>query len=706
MTHSLSAFILTIGMASCASQKDFVLTSAPIAKKVAHTTKIHGYELQDNYRWLQKKEDKEVISYLKSENTYAQSWFNGSKKLEDKLNSEIISYINEDYEEVPSPYGSYLYGSRSKKGLQYPILYRTKQSDGAAVPKEEVYMDLNLMAKNEKFFDLGDQEISPNENLLAFTTDTIGFRQYKLFIKDLGSNKIEGPLAEKVGSVAWAADNKTLFYTIEDHAKRQYRVYRHALDQKSKEDVLVYEEPDERFSVYVHESLDRTLIYFSSSSHTTSEQHFVSAKTPFEAFKVILPRKQNIEYNVGLHGAEFIVRINDKGNNFRLISIPVAKPSLKKAKELIPHRKDVSLEDVDVFAEHYVLSERANGLERLRIRSFDGKQDELVKFPEPTYSISASANHVYASDVYRYKYSSFISPIGTYELNLKDGSSRLLKEKTPPGPYDKNNYVSERIFAKAKDGTKIPISLVYRKDLFKKGENPLHIYGYGSYGYAMSASFSASRIPLLNRGFVMAIAHIRGGSEYGKPWHDKGKMQFKMNTFTDFNSVTEELVSQKYGAKDKVFIEGGSAGGLLMGTVVNLRPDLYRGVLSAVPFVDVLNTMLDKDLPLTIGEYEEWGNPNEKVAFERIKEYSPYDNLSAKNYPTMLVRTSLHDSQVMYWEPAKYVAKLRTLKTDSNPLLFLIDMNAGHGGSSGRYDSIRERAQELVFMLKVLGIQN
>lgn len=702
-SHYVGLFLIPLIMltGSCAHLKEFDMSQAPVAKKVPHVTKIHGVELKDDYRWLQNKEDQAVLDYLQAENAYAKSWFKGTRRLEDKLYKEILSYINEDFEEVPSPYGSYLYGSRTKKGLQYPIYYRIKNS------KEEVYLDLNKLAKGTKFFALGASEISPNENLLAYSTDTVGFRQYKLYIKDLSTQKIQGPIAEKVGSVVWAADNKTLFYTVEDHAKRQYRVYRHELDQAAKEDTLIYEETDERFSVYLGESLDRSLIFLVSESHTTTEYRYLSSKDPQGTFHMIFPRKQNVEYSVALHGENFLIRINDQGNNFRLISTPVNKPSLKRARELVPHRKDVALEAMYVFADYCVLSERADGLERLTVLPFaDPKKSYIVNFPEVTYSLSEASNNVYDTKKFRYKYTSFQTPLGTYELDLASGQSILLKEHTPPGPYDKSRYTSERIFAKAKDGTRVPISLVYRKDLFKKSSNPLHIYGYGAYGYAMSARFSASRIALLDRGFVMAIAHIRGGGEYGKTWHDKGKMKYKMNTFTDFISVTEHLINEGYGAKDKVVIEGGSAGGLLMGVVTNMRPDLYRAVLSHVPFVDMLNTMLDDDLPLTVGEYEEWGNPNEKAAFERMRSYSPYDNLEAKNYPTILLRTGLHDSQVMYWEPAKYVAKLRALKTDQNPLLFLINMNAGHGGSSGRYDAYRERAQDLVFVLKALGIEN
>lgn len=691
---------------NCAHNKKFVLSEFPIAKKSPHITKIHGYELLDNYLWLHKKENPAVIDYLNQENTYANSWFHDAKSLENKINNEILNYINEDFEEVPSLFGSYYYGSRSKKGLQYPILYRIPSQANVKQPKEEIYLDLNIMAKGHKFYSLGAHEISPNDNLLAFTSDTNGFRQYKLFVKDLTTAKIIGPIAEKVGSIAWANDNKTIFYTVEDHAKRQYRVYRHLLDQNNKEDAIVYEEKDERFNVYISESLDRSTLLVNSSSHTTSEYRFLPTDNPLSPLKLVFKRKQNIEYYVTVHGNDFLIRINDKGNNFRIIRTSKLNPSLNDAKEVIAHRKNISIDQLDVFADYFVLSERAEGLERLSVVSFETGKDYIVKFPEPTYSISPSSNLIFDAHLFKYQYSSFSTPQGTYELDLKSGKSTLIKERTPPGPYERTRYQSERIFATASDGTKVPISLVYRKDLYKKSDNPLHVYGYGSYGYAMSAGFSASKIPMLDRGFVMAIAHIRGGSEFGKPWHDRGKMQNKMNTFTDFITVVEHLVNNNYGAKDKVFIEGGSAGGLLMGAVSNMRPDLFRGVISHVPFVDVINTMLDDDLPLTVGEYEEWGNPNEKPAFDRIMKYSPYDNLKNQNYPSMFVRTALNDSQVMYWEPAKYVAKLRTLKTDSNPLLFLINMDAGHGGSSGRYDSIRERAQDLVYMFKTLDIKN
>ncbi|MEN9723093.1 MAG: hypothetical protein RJB38_1079 [Pseudomonadota bacterium] len=670
--------------------------------KIPHFTQIHGHKLRDDYRWLQKKDDPQVLAHLRAENEHAEKWFSGTQELENRLYGEILSYINEDDEEVPVRQGSFWYGSRTKKGLQYPILFRRSEVHAVA---EDAYLDLNRLAEGHPFFSLGDHEVSPNEKLLAFTTDTVGFRQYQLYVKDLESGTIHGPLAEKVGSVVWAANNQTLFYTIEDSAKRQYRVYRHefGLSHASSPDVLVYEEKDERFSVFVSESLDRSVLFMGADSLTTTEIQFAWSQAP-DQFQMIVPRKQDVEYSVAVHGDHIFMRINDRGDQFRVVKMPLRSPSLKKAIEVVPLNPAVAIESLEVFDTHLVLSERAEGQERLRVIPISGTTAPyVVEFPEPAYSVYPAQNRVYSAKTYRYRYSSFTSPQGTYELDFSTGKSTLLKEKAPPREYHREQYRSERIFAMALDGTLIPISLVYRKDLFKKGSNPLHLYGYGSYGHPLSAAFSASRFALIDRGFVMAIAHLRGGGEYGKPWHDHGKMKKKMNTFTDFIAVAEHLIQQGYSAKDQLVIEGGSAGGLLMGAVTNLRPDLFRVVLSQVPFVDVLNTMLDDTLPLTVGEYEEWGNPKKKADFIRMKAYSPYDNIAAKAYPTMLVRTSLHDSQVMYWEPAKYVAKLRELKTDQNPLLFLINMEAGHGGASGRYDAIRERARDWVFILQALG---
>jgi oligopeptidase B len=676
--------------------------TAPIAKRLEHSVRIHGLTREDPYFWLREKDNKDVIDYLNSENAYKDAWFADTKPLEEKLFKEILGFINEDDESVPYPDGSYLYGRRIKKGQQYPTYFRAPKSDPK---KESVYLDAEAMGKNEKFFSIGSADVSPDENKLLYSTDTVGFRQYKLYVKDLTTGKVEEPLAEKVGSTAWAADNKTIFYTVEDHAKRQYRVMKHVLGQDPAKAKVVFEEPDERFRVGVYQSRDGRYIFAAVSSHTTSEYRWIPVDRPDAAWTVVLPRRQDIEYSVDIHGDDFYIRINDQGPNFRIVKTPIKGASLKTLVEVVPYDKDVAVTDHDVFKHFMVVHEQAEGLPRFRVLPFAaGAKPYVVQLPEPSYDLYPLTNAEYDTPVFRYGYQSFISPEGTYELDAASGKSKLLKEKVPPTPYDKTRYEVERVFAPAVDGTRIPVSLVYRKDLFKKGENPAHVYAYGSYGYPITASFSASRFAMLNRGFVMAIAHIRGGGEYGKAWHDAGKMEKKMNTFTDFIASVEHLVKQGYAAKDKVFIEGGSAGGLLMGAVVNLRPELFRGVLSHVPFVDVVNTMLDDSLPLTVGEYEEWGNPNEKAAYDRMLSYSPYDNLKSGAYPAIYVRTSLHDSQVMYWEPAKYVAKLRTLKTNTDtPLLLDTNMDAGHGGASGRYDAYKERARDLAFILKVLG---
>ena len=673
---------------------------APVAKLVPHSTKIHGLTLEDPYFWLRNKESPEVTAHLNAENAYKDAWFADTKALEEDLYKEILGFINEDDESVPYPDGSFVYGRRIRKGQQYPTYYRAPRTEPS---KESVYLDAEALGKNEKFFSLGDIEVASGERLLAYTTDTVGFRQYKLFVKDLESGRVVGPIAEKVGSVAWSADDKVLFYTVEDHAKRQYRVMKHRLGEDPAKAQIVFEEPDERFRVYVAQSRDSRFVMLVISSHTSTEYRYIPSTEADAEWKTLLPRRTNIEYSVDVRGDEFYVRINDKGPNFRIVKTPIKGASLKTLSEVVAYDAKIAVTDHDVFSEFMVVHEQAEGLPRFRVIPFaPGKAAYIVKLPEVAYDIYPMQNAEYATKVFRYGYQSFISPEGTYELDALSGESRLLKEKKPPTPYDKKLFNVERVFARAPDGEKIPVSLVYRKDLFRRGENPAHVYAYGSYGYPMSVSFSASRFALLNRGFVMAIAHIRGGGEYGKAWHDAGKMENKMNTFTDFIAVVEHLQKEAYASRDKVFIEGGSAGGLLMGAVVNMRPELFRGVISHVPFVDVLNTMLDASLPLTVGEYEEWGNPNERAAFDRILAYSPYENLKKGAYPAIYVRTSLHDSQVMYWEPAKYVARLRTLKTDENPLLLDTNMDAGHGGASGRYDAYKERARDLAFILKVL----
>jgi oligopeptidase B len=517
-----------------------------------------------------------------------------------------------------------------------------------------------------------------------------------------------------VGSVVWAADNRTLFYTVEDEEqKRQYQLWRHALGTPHSSDTLVYQDDDERFNLGAGRTRDGKFLVLESASHTTSESRVLAANDPEGAFTLISPRQDEHEYSIDHRNGLWFIRTNDRGRNFRLITAPVATPGRDRWTERIPHRDGVMLEDVDLFAGFFVACEREDGLPRLRIWRFTGAEAESgpeavpageIAFPEPAYNAHPHVNRVFDTTTFRYAYQSLVTPSSVYEYHVTTGDATLLKQLEIPGGFDRTLYASERVHAVAPDGVKVPVSLVYRKDMRESGRNPLYVYVYGSYGYALPLGFSSNRLSLLDRGVVIAYAHIRGGGDLGKPWHDAGKMLVKRNTFTDFIAAVEHLTSTGYGDPARVAIEGGSAGGLLMGAVANMRPDLFRAVVSHVPFVDVMNTMLDATLPLTVPEYEEWGNPNEEDYFKYMLSYSPYDNIQAGSYPAMLVKTSLHDSQVMYWEPAKYVAKLRTLKTDKNPLLLLTNMQAGHGGASGRYDYLKEIAFDYAFLLRELGM--
>ena len=570
-------------------------------------------------------------------------------------------------------------------------------------------LDMNQLAIGESFMALGALTVSDDGHLLAYSTDTTGFRQYTLHIKDLRTGEVLSDQAQRVGSVVWTGDNRTLFYTVEDEeTKRQFQLHRHQVGEPQDKDVLVYEEADERFNVGVGRTRDGKYLVLESASHTASEEQFLPAADPEGRWTLIEPRRENIEYYSDHREGLWYIRVNDTSRTFRLVTAPLATPGRDHWHELIAHREDVMLEELELFQSFAVLVERSNGLPHLKVMFFDnhgaftGPSPEIA-FPEPTYSAHPHVNREFVTDTFRYGYQSLVSPTSVYEYNVSTGQSTLLKELEVPGGFDRSLYRSERLFATAPDGTRIPISIVYRRDKKGSAANPLYIYGYGSYGYALPVGFNSNRLSLLDRGFILAYAHIRGGGDMGKPWHDAGRLMNKMNTFTDFIAVTEYLTAQGYGDPKRVAMEGGSAGGLLMGAVTNLRPDLYRAVLSHVPFVDVMNTMLDPTLPLTIGEYEEWGDPNQPDAFAYMLQYSPYDNLDRKAYPAMLVKTSLHDSQVMYWEPAKYVAKLRTLKTDDKLLLLETNMSAGHGGASGRYDYLKEIALDYAFLLQELG---
>ncbi len=671
----------------------------PVAAKRPKDVSLHGDPRIDDYFWLREKTNPEVAAYLEAENAYAREFLKPTQALQQRLYEEMLGRIKQTDLSVPYREGDYFYYSRTEEGKQYPIHCRKK---GSLDAPEQIILDVNQLAKGQKFTHVGGYAVSDDGKLLAYTVDFTGFRQYKLQIKNLETGELLPDSAEKVVSFAWAGDNRNLFYTVEDHAKRSYRLFRHQLGHAI--DELVYEEKDELFRISVRRTRSKEFVVLLIGSHTTSEVRYLKSITPEADFRVLLPRKHMIKYSVDHRGDDFYLLINDKGRNFRLVSMPVERPSVDQWKELVPHDPAVMLEGVDLFADHLVLHQRKNGLSEIRVTDLETGNSHYVSFPEPTYSVSPSQNREWKTTTFRYSYQSLITPNSMFDYDMKTRRSKLLKQTEVKGGYDPKQYHSERIYATAKDGTKIPISLVYRKGLIKNGRAPLLLEGYGSYGYANEATFSSNNLSLLDRGFVLGIAHIRGGGELGKSWHDQGRMKNKMNTLTDCIAAAEHLIAEKYTSKDRLAIVGASAGGLLMGAVTNLRPDLFKIVISHVPFVDVLNSMSDASLPLTVGEFEEWGNPAKKDEYEYIKQYCPYTNLAAKDYPIMLVKTSFNDSQVMYWEPAKYVAKLRALKTDRNPLLLVTNMDAGHGGASGRYDRLRELALDYAFLLSQLGI--
>jgi oligopeptidase B len=697
LAAGLAAFLLTLPSAAQAPA-----ASPPMANKKPKTTDIHGDRIQDDYFWLRERSNPEVRTYLEAENKYADEVMKDTLALQEKLYQEMLGRIKQTDLTVPYPMRGYYYYSHTETGKQYPIYCRKK---GTLEAPEQVLLDLNEMAKGERFMAVGDWDVSDDGMLLAYTTDITGFREYTLHVKDLSTAKVLPDSVPTVSSVAWAADNRTLFYTTEDTAKRPYRLYRHGLGADPARDALVYEEKDEMFRVEVLRSGSRKYLFLDSGSHTANEWRTLPADSPSGDWKLIAPREKEHEYEVDHRGDLFYIRTNSGGcRNFRLVTTPVAAPGRENWKEMMPCREDVMLAGLELFSDHLVLMEREDGLQRIRITELPSGQSHRIAFPEPLYSVYPSNNNEFETTTFRYNYQSLTIPSSIYDYDLKTRKSKLLKRTEVLGGYDPDRYQAERRYATASDGTKIPISLVYRKGIEKSGKNPALLYAYGSYGAPMFPTFNSNRVSLLDRGFIYAIAHIRGGGEMGKKWHDQGRMMSKKNTFTDFIACAEALIADGYTSKDRLVIEGGSAGGLLMGVVVNLRPDLFKAVVNHVPFVDVINTMLDESLPLTVGEFEEWGNPKKPEQYAYMRSYSPYDNIAAKEYPAMLVKTSFDDSQVMYWEPAKYVAKLRTVKTDKNPLIFKINMAGGHGGSSGRYDRLRETAFDDAFILAMVGI--
>jgi oligopeptidase B len=688
---------------------------APVAKQVPVSTALHGDTRTDNYAWLRAKENPEVIAYLGAENAYTESVLKPTEALQEGLYQEMLSRIQQTDLSVPYTIRRYQYFTRTEEGKQYPIHLRRWTAENAA---DEVLLDLNGLAEGRSFLGLDVFAVSDDDNFLAYSIDITGFRQYTLQIKNLSSGVLLPFRVARVTSAAWASDNRTLFYTVEDEiSKRSYRLYRHILGS-SEPDTLLFEEVDERFRIDVERSRSGDYLFLITNSHTTSEVYYLRANDPLGEFKLVAPREDNHEYYVDHHpafagqGDTFLIRTNSLGRTFRMVAAPVADAERRNWRELIPNRPDVMLSAFAAFRAFLALFEREGGLPCIRLVPMESalssnllESSHRIPFSEPTYNASLGTNPEFDQSHVRYEYQSFITPRSVFDYDLATRQSTLRKQQPVLGGYDPSLYVSQRLHATASDGTKIPISLVSRRSTPLDGSSPLLLYGYGSYGLSIPVNFNSNRLSLLDRGVIFAIAHIRGGGELGKPWHDAGRMRNKHNTFTDFISSAEFLIAQKFTCSSKLAIEGGSAGGLLMGAVTNMRPDLFRIVISHVPFVDVINTMLDASLPLTVGEYEEWGNPHHLEDYSLMKSYCPYTNLTAANYPAILVKTGLNDSQVMYWEPAKYVAKLRTLKRDANALLFKINMGAGHGGASGRYDYLREIALDYAFLLTQLGIR-
>ncbi len=678
------------------------LIHPPVAKRIEHREERHGETVVDEYYWLRDKASPEVIQYLEAENAYTEAVTKDLQPFADLLYQEMLGRIRQTDLSVPVRRGDYLYYARTEEGRQYTIQCRKKGNMEAG---EEILLDLNELAEGLQFLSLGSSSVSNSQDLLAYTTDITGFRQYTLHVKDLKTGATLSDTAERVTSLAWAADDATIFYTTEDAiTKRSDRFWRLSLGSASPE--LVYEEPDELFRIGCGRTKDRQFILLESAATDSREYRYAPASQPLAPFQVLVPREKDHKYDLEHRDGLFYIRTNRDAKNFRVVTAPVANPEPANWREFIPHRPDVLLEALEMFRDYLVAVDKAEAVNHLRIHNFSTGEWRNLSFPEPVYAAFPAGNVEYDTSLLRYSYQSMITPPSVFDFDMATQEKTLLKQQEVLGGYDPAQYVSERLWATARDGVRVPVSMVYKRGFPRDGASPLFLYAYGSYGIGMPAGFSSHRLSLLDRGMAYAIAHIRGGDEMGEAWHDDGMLMKKTNTFFDFIDTAEFLIQEKWTSPDKLVIEGGSAGGLLMGAVVNLRPDLFRAVHTAVPFVDVMNTMMDASLPLTVGEYLEWGDPNERAAYDYMRSYSPYDNLTARSYPAILVTTSLNDSQVMYWEPAKYVARLRTLKTDKNPLLLKINMGAGHGGSSGRYDKLRETAFEYAWLLRQVGISN
>jgi oligopeptidase B len=694
---------MAVCLAGCSNQNQVANMKPPVAKIAPQRLAKHSGVRTDNYFWLRDRDNPEVIAYLNAENAYTAAVMARAKGVEEKVLAEFKGRIKQTDVSVPYLRDGYYYYARTEEGKDYPIYCRKK---GNLEAPEQIVVDANQEAVGHKYCSVQRPVISPESDIAAYAVDTVGRRFYTIHFKNLTTGKVlKQAIPQVTENAAWANDNKTLFY-VKQHPStlRAYQVYRHVLGTRASADVLVYEEKDETYSCHIFKTKSKKYIMIALQQTLASEYRYLDASTPAGKFKIVEPRRRDHEYAVDHFQDHFYIRTNDQAKNFRLMKTPVEKTGLANWREVIAHREEVLLGDFEIFRHHLVVEERSNALMQLRIRPWSGAGEHYIDFGEPAYAVFAAENHEFDTPVLRYRYSSLTTPLSVFDYHMDAKEKKLLKRQEVLGGFDASNYVTGREWAVASDGRRVPISLVYRKGFQKNGQSPLLLYGYGSYGISMDAEFNPFVVSLLDRGFVYAIAHVRGGQEMGRRWYEDGRQLAKMNTFTDFIACAEHLVMRKYAAPGRVFAKGGSAGGLLMGAVVNLKPRLFKGVIANVPFVDVVTTMLDDTIPLTTGEYDEWGNPNEKKFYDYILSYSPYDQVKAQDYPNLLVTTGLHDSQVQYWEPAKWVAKLRALKTGKNRLLLKTKMEAGHGGASGRYERWRDTAFEYAFVLDLAGL--
>ncbi len=678
-----------------------ILPSPPKAAIRPHVMTMHGHTRIDNYYWLNERENPEVLAYLEAENQYADACLKHTEPLQEQLFKEITSRIKQDDNSVPIKIRDYYHYTRFEEGKEYPIYCRKKHSLEA---EEEVILDGNVLAEGHAFFEIGEVSLSEDDRLLAYSVDTVSRRIHTVYVKDLQTGELVGePIENTSGNVVWASDNKTLFYGVKDETLRPCKIMRHRLGTNPSDDVMVFEETDETFVTYISKTKSRKYLIINSESTLSSECRILESDRSENSFRVFQERQPDMLYGIDHYGEHFYIQTNaDGARNYKIMRTLINQTGKANWEEVVAHREKVMIEGFTIFSKFFVIEEREDGLVKIRVKSWDGQTDYYIDFGEPTYTAGVGANPDFDAVTLRFAYTSMTTPSSVFEWDMERRTKTLLKQQEIVGGYNPNDYVTERLMAPSHDGVMVPISIVYKKGLDKNGQNPLVLYGYGSYGSSMDAYFSLARLSLLDRGFVWAIAHIRGGEEMGRQWYEDGKMLNKKNTFLDFIACAEHLINIGYTSSQKMFAMGGSAGGLLVGAVVNMRPDLWKGVIAQVPFVDVVTTMLDESIPLTTGEYDEWGNPNEKQYYDYILSYSPYDNVEAKDYPAMLITTGLHDSQVQYWEPAKWAAKLRALKTDKNPLYLKTEMDYGHGGASGRFEGYKEVVLEYAFMLDVL----